>query len=705
LNPGRSRLPDWPASTLVQGVLVLSALEGIAAVFLTAVRASDVDSRTWGPYSADRWALIGVLAALSLGSCLLAFTSIRGDRLRSRLSRLLYDQPSTVPRILGFILLGLIALLVGLMLFVPQVMASLNEARLVRLLPAILWAIAWVVQWALAWVLLFHKEWLLPPAATMDAVALLAIGAIALAVRVPATSFGLPYEAMWDEVVTYPRSLQSLVVSGNPAPETVPGYGSAGYGDILEGITTASSVIGLLDSFRTQAVTSISEYVSPPAGVNAVTQAVHHSGNPLRYPRLAFALLNSLAPLLIFIILRRQLALPWLPAGAGATAYALLSADVVSASSFILPDSLAATLMLASLLFALEGTLVTKESLVPWVLSGLLAGLAASTSLRSVLIPTLPFALLLMTTRRSRLLGQIVLLTAGVVIGYLAASPSLLFNLPSFLSRATDLTWLQDSSLQHRTDSLAFYAQALLGPSSGGYSLAILGLAIAGLYRSATRFPFVLGALGAFVAAHLYLVTPIVQRYPRHVLILSPLICILAGIGLAAVSDWLQGRLANTVRPSFQAQRAIVPGVLFVILVLASSPQIRKTLMTVDRLHSFVPSQVQVARYLDDMMADGEVVGLQQELPFVERDLTSRGLAYVRIASDVTPAEIHRRGIDLVVGTSRLHGQYAVPPAGLWQGAFEDPSTRLAEFGEDDLEFDGWPAANLFMFVARVPGR
>jgi len=104
-------------------------------------------------------------------------------------------------------------------------------------------------------------------------------------------------------------------------------------------------------------------------------------------------------------------------------------------------------------------------------------------------------------------------------------------------------------------------------------------------------------------------------------------------------------------------------------------------------------------------MADGEVVGVQQELPFVERDLTSRGLAYVRIASDVTPAEIHRRGIDLVVGTSRLHGQYAVPPAGLWQGAFEDPSTRLAEFGEDDLEFDGWPAANLFMFVARVPGR
>jgi len=96
-----------------------------------------------------------------------------------------------------------------------------------------------------------------------------------------------------------------------------------------------------------------------------------------------------------------------------------------------------------------------------------------------------------------------------------------------------------------------------------------------------------------------------------------------------------------------------------------------------------------------------DLVGLQQELPIVERDLTNRGLSYERIRSDATIADLRLRGITYVVGSNRVH---PLPPTGLWHGAFEDPATWLAEFGTEPLVYEGWPSANLFMFVALVPG-
>jgi hypothetical protein len=704
VNPtGRAPL-NLSAPMLVRAVLVLGTLEGITALCLTLARPSDVESRALGPYSAERWGLLVALATLTLGFCLVTLTSIRTERLLLKLARLLFYDQRTLPRAFTAGLLALVVVVALLGVFFPQVVITLNGARLSRLAPLLLWVGACFAQLALAWVLLFHREWLRPPHATMDGFALLAIAAAALAVRVPATSFGLPYEAMWDEVVTYPRSLQSLVISGKPSLEVVPGYGNAGYGDILVGITTASSVVGLLDSFRTQTVSSIAEYVSPPPGVSSVLQAVHHSGNPLRYPRLAFALINSLAPLLIYIILRRHFATPWLAASAGAMAYALFSADVVSLSSFILPDSLAATLMLASLLFALEGSVIAKDAVVPWIASGLFAGMAASTSLRSITIAVLPVGVLLFSTGRRRLPAQVLSLTASLVAGYMIASPSLLIDLPAFLSRTTDLTWLQDASLQHRAESIVYYVQALFSPTSGGFGIGILALTIAGLLRSVTRFPRTLLAVSFFVAVHLYAVTPVVVRYSRHILVLSPLACIFAGIGLAAAADWLQGRVAIAKSPPVRAQVVLVPGLLVVLLALASSAQLRKTLQTVDGLRTFVPSQVHAVRFLKDTLRINDVVGLQQELPIVERDLYDRGLRFERIASDATVADLRSRGIAYVVGSSQLGGEYALPPTGLWHGAFEAPGTRLAEFGTAPLLHDGWPSADLFMFVARVPG-
>lgn len=166
---------------------MLSALEGIAALCLTLARPSEADSRVLGPYSAERWGLIVVLAALTLSTCLVTVASIHRERFLTKLSRLLFYHQGTIPRTLGIALLALIAVVAALGIFFPQVVISLNEARLSRLLPLLLWVGAWVAQLALAWVLLFHRDWLRPPDATTDGFILLALAATALAVRVPAT--------------------------------------------------------------------------------------------------------------------------------------------------------------------------------------------------------------------------------------------------------------------------------------------------------------------------------------------------------------------------------------------------------------------------------------------------------------------------------------------------------------------------------------
>ena len=695
--------PRRPVKLLGQ-LLLLSAVEAMAGLAAAMMHSSEPGSRILGPYSGVRLALIGLLAALMLLCIVAGVASFRRSPLLSRLAVFLLGQPQTLPRLSALLLTSAFAFVAVLVVVFPDATRQVNAALLGLFVAVLVWMLAAWAQLLTAWVWLFHRDRFPPAGAAVDPVAAALLAAVAFAVRAPMVTYGLPYVAAWDEVVTFPQALRAIAPTLVEYPDPIPGYGpDAGYGEILVTLTKGASVIGLFDSLRSQTVSSLAEYVSPPAGVNSILQAVHPSGNPLVYPRLLFALINSLAPAAIYLILRLHLRVPRLAALGGALAYAVFSFQVAYNSSFILPDGLGSTLILFSLLLAFMGMESADPRRVLWLASGLLAGAAASTTLRSVHLPLLPLMALLLSVNRKALPTRGLVFLGGVAAGYLISAPSVAFDLPQFIARESGNLWHLDASLEHRAESLAFYIRSVLSPGTTGLGLGVLAFCGPGLYQAFTRRPRTAIAIALFSAIHLYLITPIVQRYTRHALVLLPLLCVLAGYGLLATAEWLE-RALDSKRPRFRLPLAQIGlATALGVFVLLSAGQIQATLLEVMDLRQFKPSQVQVAEYLALVMTDQDVAGLQEELPFIEQDLQDRGLSFKRVGSDQTVATLRASGVTYVVGTSRLYDNYRLPPSGLWHAAFEGPSTRLAEFGSDDLRFEGWPTANLFMFVARVP--
>ncbi len=84
----------------------------------------------------------------------------------------------------------------------------------------------------MAWWLVFRQPQPRISSATWDRIAVIAVMVLALTMRAPLVEYGLPYNAMWDEVVTYSRSLHLMAPQDTPSVDTIPGYGTTGYGDI-----------------------------------------------------------------------------------------------------------------------------------------------------------------------------------------------------------------------------------------------------------------------------------------------------------------------------------------------------------------------------------------------------------------------------------------------------------------------------------------
>ena len=110
------------------------------------------------------------------------------------------------------------------------------------------------------------------------------------------STYALPYQNVWDEVVTYSQALGLLTQPGLDPHSDVPGYGTAAYGDLLVYGTAGGEVMGLLNGLRSQEVRSLRSFTSPPRGVSSIYEAVHASGVPLRAPRRLLAAINSLVP-------------------------------------------------------------------------------------------------------------------------------------------------------------------------------------------------------------------------------------------------------------------------------------------------------------------------------------------------------------------------------------------------------------------------
>jgi hypothetical protein len=177
-----------------------------------------------------------------------------------------------------------------------------------------------------------------------EGIAVVCLFLVSFAARAPLSGYGLPYQSIWDEVVTYTRALELL--SGKTILEAgeVPGFGRASYGDPVIYVTAAGQAAGLFAKLRTGQVSDLNHFSSPAKGVATVFEAVHDSGAPLQYPRLLFSLINSLAPVLI-MALRRHLAGVWASIAGGLCTQSQPDVVTIRRSS---ADAIATTLALAA---------------------------------------------------------------------------------------------------------------------------------------------------------------------------------------------------------------------------------------------------------------------------------------------------------------------------------------------------------------------
>ncbi len=730
--------PPTSNTTYLRLFFLLAALEGAAVFIYLLSLPSDPGGILFG-YSAARLAMLGIAL---VGVLVFIALTIRTP---SRMADFLFDDRKMIPNLLFSALCVSLVLAGWMFIFQTKTVLKLNEAYLSRLIPFFLWGFLLAFQAAMLWVWCWHRPRIKLQPNTLDAVLLLIIFLLSLGSRALLTGYGLPYQSVWDEPVTYGQALNMLTTPGLRPAAVVPGYGRASYGDLPVYITAAAEVVGLMEGLRSQEVTSVQEYVSPPSGVASIYQAVNETGLPLRFPRLFFALINSIAPVLIYLILRRFFAVDPLSAFGGALLMAFLSRDVLYYSSYILPDALAVTLSLGLFISVWLAMDSRGRRWTPWLISGILAGIIVSVNIRMVAVVVVPFLGLLLAKRdhptqaavsvaepreqgsadsssitsdtnlKSILIYASVIL-GGMVLGFVITSPYAILDLPNYIEKWTSFYWSHDLTLTHRLDSLAFYLKGLFMPGFGdsyidttdgsiGFGVPaglLAAVGICGLLKFQPRRTLV---MLIFAALQLYLISPIVQRYTRHALMLYPIVAIAAGMGLSMIVRALQRvwevRVPNKGRYWSLVQKAIPTFVLVVFLVVYAG-QIYQVERYIARNLAYQTAQQRATEYLTATVKPGEKIGILDILPWVESDLEKRGINFVRVGLHDSVEQWQSEGLAYVVGTDRLQATYGSADNTSW--AQSAGLNRIAEFGDSALSYIGYPTNEIYFYVAPVPG-
>lgn len=708
---------------LLRLYFLLAAFEGLGAFVYLLLLPSDAGGR-WLGFSGARWAM---LSAAMLGALAFAALYLTGQRWGwfVRLSGALFGRREFIPNLLLGLLSSAFLLSGWLLIFQTQLLLQLNEAYLARLAAFMIWGLLLVFQLGGIWIWLWRRPRFNISIFNLDISLLLAIWLISLVSRVLLTGYGLPYQSVWDEVVTYPQALNLFTTSGLHPYADVPGYGRTAYGDLLVYFTAGSELLGLMEGFRSQEVSSVQAFVSPPRGVATIYQAVHESGIPLRFPRLAFALINSLMPLMLYLILRRFFAIdPWSSTGA-ALILGFFSRDFLYYSSYILPDALAVTLFVCVLFTAWRAMDSPVERWVPWLVAGLLGGMIIGVNIRMVVAAGLPFLALVFcwrsgnqATGAQNFVRRFVAIIAGLMLGFVFTSPYALLDLPNFLAKWTSFSWYHILDWKHRIESIAFYLQGMFMPgfsdvyidsSSGSIGMGLPAgvLAAIGLTGLIKRQPRKMLVVLLFAVLQLYMISPIVQRFTRHALTLYPVVALSVGMGLvmlAQAAKVVWKRLVTHPSVRWAWVEKALPVLVLVLFLLLYAGQIRLVSRYIQRITSYQPSQVRAAVFLENTLQPGEKVGILDLIPWVESDLERRGIEFVRVGLNDSPEQWVGQNLTYVVGTDRLQDDYGSAAGTIWAGALATPGARLAEFGNTWLKFAGYPSNELYLFVARVPG-
>lgn len=712
-------ISDWRKRRWLTGYLWIAVIEGFLISLYLLTLPSDPENRIFLNFTRSR---LLVLLILLLPTLLVLYLAIKGQkdqRWSQKWSGKIIDNRSVVPYFSIAILVLLFLAGTFVILYRSEDFIRLNQAYLIRLAPPFIWlGLLWVQLW-LIWLWVWKRHEIRIPVWTWDVLAAGLLFLIALWSRMEMTAYALPYQSVWDEVVTYTPAVNMLTTPGMKPSANVPGYGQASYGDLVTYIAASGELLGLFDGLRAGIVSSVQEYVAPPKGVKSIISAVNVSGLPLQIPRMLFALLNSLAPVGIYIALRKGLQVDHWSAFGGGFIFAILSRDVIYYSSYMLPDALTATLIIFLLITSWKSIEDESDRLGIFLLNGFLAGMMVSLTLRVLLVISVPILAIFFLRNKKHFFAKLCVSIAGIAGGFLLFSPYALIDLPSYLAKVTGLTWSYDLSLANRLTGLVYYIKGAFMPGfnssyvdssagSVGLGLVVGLLAIFGIGKLLLRFPRQAILMLVIITFHLYLISTIILRYTRHSLVLYPIICIFAGAGLGWIVEGAQSLFVRLLSKTKREAKASLftggfPALILIFFLIISSHQLNLTLRYIYRTHNYKVPQEKAAEFLSSHMASGDKVGILSEIPWVENDLDARGISYVRIPASDTIEDLKAKEVTMVAGTDRFGGDFASIAGTIWQTSFTDPGVKLAEFGVGALQYDGYPAGQLYIFVARLP--
>jgi hypothetical protein len=700
-------VPDSDARVALRVLLAVNLTLGVFFFLFLLALPSSPASAVIGRYSKDRLILLSGISAATVALVIASVGLSLKPRWRTSLAGYLYGRGGRVRRHLPVVGLLLMSVYLIPLLILPAQLEGLTTYHYTRLAPYLLWPWALLGSLALTpWIVRTRPRLRVHPSAA-EAIAVASLILISFAARAPLSGYGLPYQAVWDETVTYPRALELL--SGRTILQSgaVPGYGRASYGDPLTYITAFGQAAGFFANMRTGRVTSMSSYSSPPDGVGTVFEAVHESGVPLQYPRLLFALIGSLCPMMIYLALRRHFGGSVWVSLAGGLILAVLNPQVVYYSSFIWPDALATTLATAAILAGLE---VIRAQGVGWIaelVCGGLVGMTVSVSARYVGLIPIPFLAVALSRSRQRWAARLGLVAAGLTLGFLATSPTLLTDLPGYIGRLAGFDWIGDDSLPNRMISLGFYVRgAFLGQ---GFGLILLGLVLVGYLEALQRHRFPSLFLTMVVLLHLVVITPTLYRYDRHALVLYPLAAIFAAVGLGFTKERLSAFLISLQRrmpsgwPLAGVSAAAWDRVILLLVFALCIPKTLQMVRFVDAMRAFQPSQVQMADYVSANLEPGTKIGLLEVIPFTDAHLRWSRADVHRVGLSTTLEELRQGGYEYVIGTDVIGSEFGESQDTIWVSDLLSEDESLIELGEDGLISRGYPVANLALYLSRVP--
>jgi len=696
-------------------LIFLACLEGMLAFLALAIIPADPKNQLILGFSFNRLVMIGFVVAAASFSFILWRKSSRNPIQTQLWFTRLFGKKYILPH--GFIWLFCLVVFILLLTAIYRVdlLLAVNHFAIIRLAPILIWFLLIGIQFWIVWIISWVTIQITLSENLINGFLAVCLFVVSFLPRAGLSSYALPYQAVWDEVVTYPAALSMLTQPGLKPASQVPGYGKTMYGDLLTYITTAGEVIGLMNGMRTQQVRSVKDFVSPPLGVPSINSAVHGSGIPLQYPRILFSFLNSFAAVGIYFISRRLMRINTWAALAGALIYAFLSREVIFYSAYILPDALSATVFvgIAAAAWIMLSDPYGKKT--PLIFAGSLSGILLSLNFRNAHLLVVPFLALCLARYRQESWKKIIIVTSTMLAGFALTSPYAFLDLPLQLEKWTSFSWYQVYEWPHRLNSIAYYLQGIflpdfnstyVGEASGGVGLGLFTavLAVLGLGRLFYRYTRQILFILAVFALHTFTISPIAQQFSRHALILYPLICIFAAGGLDLIIDgaaWVVRRPSGSTVSVHLCRYAGL--LVFTGFAIGYSHRASSTIHYINRVRDYKVSQVQVANFLPTILKSGDKVGIVDVLPWVAADLDKREIPYERIHLTDTIDDLRLRGITHVVGTDRLASQYGSVKGTIWENSFPVDS-RLAEFGSSTLEYEGYPNAYLYMFVAPLPG-